>query len=340
MRRFLAFLIAFFALAAPADAAWVWPVQGEVITPYRNGADPYAGGQHRGIDIGAPVGTPVIAAAGGDVRFAGTAGSSGLTIGIRTGDGYDTSYLHLSSIAVRAGGHVSAGDRIGAVGTTGVRSAQEPHLHFGVRDAGTRHDYHDPLAFLPPPPAPRAPEPPRAPAPVRAPAPAPPAAAPVTAPRPSPAPVVNRLPEPDGVPRPHAHGAPRPAPHPLTRPSLVPRAGVEPTTQPDRAPAPVRRRSPQARGDFRETEPAPPHESSPARQRLGHRWTTGSGAPIGRQTGTPPRKPDGGPDIAWAVACAGLLLAAALLGLTGDRRRAGAGARSILRRALPALGRR
>jgi hypothetical protein len=68
--------------------------------------------------------------------------------------------------------------------------------------------------------------------------------------------------------------------------------------------------------------------------------TAGGGALIEHQVGTPPRKPDGGPDIAWAVACAGLLLAAALLGLTGDRRRAGAGARSLLRRALPALGRR
>src|SRR5215217_6285430 len=108
--------------AAPAEAAWVWPVRGEVITKYRNGSDPYAGGQHRGIDIAAAVGTSVVAAAGGEVRFAGTAGSSGLTVSVRTSDGYDTSYLHLSSIAVRAGGHVRAGERLGAVGTTGERS--------------------------------------------------------------------------------------------------------------------------------------------------------------------------------------------------------------------------
>src|SRR3954470_5100214 len=116
MRRLLPLLIAFFALTQAAQAAWVWPVAGEVITPYRNGTDPYATGQHRGIDIAAPVGTAVVAAAGGDVRFAGTAGSSGLTISIRTGDGYDTSYLHLSAVAVRAGAHVSAGDRIAAGG--------------------------------------------------------------------------------------------------------------------------------------------------------------------------------------------------------------------------------
>src|SRR5215210_5764445 len=142
MRRLLLTLTAFLAFAPAAQASWVWPVRGEVITNYRTGADPYAGGQHRGIDIAAPVGTSVVATAGGEVRFAGTAGSSGLTIGVRTGDGYDTSYLHLSSLAVRAGAHVSAGERIAAVGTTGTRSATAAHLHFGVRDAGTRHAYH------------------------------------------------------------------------------------------------------------------------------------------------------------------------------------------------------
>jgi hypothetical protein len=185
MRRLLLTFAAFFVLITPANAAWTWPVSGEVITPYRNGSDPYATGQHRGIDIAAPVGAAVRAAAGGDVRFAGTAGSSGVTISIRTAGGYDTSYLHLSALEVRAGAHVSAGDRIGAVGTTGsagTRSATAPHLHFGVRDAGTRHSYHDPLAFLPPaPPAGPAPEPP-VPAPAPRPEPSVPDAAPLAMP--------------------------------------------------------------------------------------------------------------------------------------------------------------
>src|SRR5215203_7124257 len=153
MRRFLVVLMAVLALAAvfavPAEAAWLWPVRGEVITQYRNGSDPYAGGQHRGIDIAAPVGTPVAAAAAGEVRFAGTAGSSGLTVSVRTGDGFDSSYLHLSSLAVRAGEHVSGGERLGAIGTSGERSAAAPHLHFGVREAGSRYAYVDPLSLLP-----------------------------------------------------------------------------------------------------------------------------------------------------------------------------------------------
>src|SRR5262245_20268501 len=154
-----------FAPAARA-ADWVWPLQGEVITAYRNGADPYAGGQHRGIDIAGPVGAPVVAAAAGEVRFAGTAGSSGLTVSVRTADGrFDTSYLHLSSIAVTEGERVAAGGRLGAVGTTGRRSAEQPHLHLGVRDGGTRHGYRDPLSLLPaPPPASPQPSPRAAPA--------------------------------------------------------------------------------------------------------------------------------------------------------------------------------
>ena len=64
MRRLLITLAAFLLLATPAHASWSWPVRGDVITPYRNGDNPYAAGQHRGIDIAAAVGTPVVAAAG------------------------------------------------------------------------------------------------------------------------------------------------------------------------------------------------------------------------------------------------------------------------------------
>lgn len=148
----LTFLV---APTARAAAGWRWPVEGELLTKYRNGDDPYAGGQHRGIDVAAPAGTAVAAASGGTVTFAGTAGDSGLTVSIRTSDGaFDTSYLHLSELSVRRGDEVSAGDAVGAVGTTGRRSAQEPHLHFGVRVAGLRHGYRDPLTLLPPRPTP------------------------------------------------------------------------------------------------------------------------------------------------------------------------------------------
>ena len=122
-----------------------------VITPYRNGDDPYAGGQHRGVDIAGTIRAPVVAAATGEVQFAGTAGSSGVTVSIRTAEKLGHVPTSMSSVAVRKGRAGERGLRIGAVGTTGRRSVERPHLHFGVRASGTRHDYRDPLAFLPPP---------------------------------------------------------------------------------------------------------------------------------------------------------------------------------------------
>jgi Peptidase family M23 len=382
MRRLLLVLTAFLALAAvlaaPAQAGWIWPVRGEVITPYRNGSDPYAAGQHRGIDIAAAVGTTVVAAAGGEVRFAGTAGTSGLTVSVRTGDGYDTSYLHLSSIAVRAGVHVSGGARLGAVGTTGERSATAPHLHFGVREADSRYAYVDPLSLLPP--APAAP-PSEAPHPAPAPAPAPltprpaPAPAPSGAPRPAPvprpAPAPRAAPAPSGAPRPAP--VPRGAPRPLPAPGLGPRAApapggaprVAPAPRGATSPAPVLRGAPRpapasaphraprplpAPGRASRLAPMPRHASdlapmqdreeahAPASTRGLH-----SAGPISQSAaGTrSPGSGSGGPDLAWALACAGLLLAAGILGLTGDGRKATARSRSRLAGALrPLLGRR
>src|SRR4051794_41824257 len=103
MRRLVPILIAFFALTQAAQAAWVWPVSGEVITPYRNGTDPYANGQHRGINIAAPGGTPVVAAAGLDVHLDRKAPSPGPAIPIRTGYGYHTRYLPPPPLAVCRG---------------------------------------------------------------------------------------------------------------------------------------------------------------------------------------------------------------------------------------------
>ena len=216
---FLAVLVLSLALAPPVLAAdWTWPVRGDVVTQYRNGPDPYAAGQHRGIDITAPVGAAVVAATDGTVTFAGVAGSSGLTVSMRSGDGaYDLSYLHLSAAGVRKGDSVGRGDRIGAVGVSGRRSVEQPHLHFGVRLAGSATAYRDPLSLLPPLPAPTpAPEPPAAapaPAPVEAPAATPPAAAAVPAPAaaaPAPSPAAVTAPAPAQPAASHHHAPSRP----------------------------------------------------------------------------------------------------------------------------------
>jgi hypothetical protein len=152
----IAFWAAFPAAARGARGEWTWPVRGPVITHYVNDdAHPYEAGMHRGVDIGAALGAEVHAARGGEVTYAGSLGSAGLTVAIATADGrYATSYLHLSRIDVVRGTTVATGEKLGAVGTSGRRSAKQPHLHFGVRIAGSDHDYVDPLSLLP---APRVP---------------------------------------------------------------------------------------------------------------------------------------------------------------------------------------
>ena len=77
-----------FVLWAPVARSWAWPVQGAVVQGFAFDATrPYAGGQHRGVDIGAVAGTPVVAPASGTVTFAGTIPTSGQAVTIDTADG-------------------------------------------------------------------------------------------------------------------------------------------------------------------------------------------------------------------------------------------------------------
>jgi hypothetical protein len=351
-------LLVFLLLVPPASADWVWPVRGEVITPYRNGTDPYASGQHRGVDIAAATGTPVVAAAGGEVRFAGTAGSSGLTVSVRTADGrYDTSYLHLSETSVHEGDSVTAGQRLGAVGTSGSRSAGAPHLHFGVRDAGSRHAYHDPLGFLPPPTAtepPRgAPAPEPAPVPVgRAPAPAP-VHAPATRRTPVRAPAPRRVPvgEPWRVPVREPRRVPVGEPRrvPVGDPSQVPVGdpGRVPVGEPGQVPVGEPRRvSVGQPGGAPVGEPRRVPVGEPTTVRAGEPHRTPGlqpdRPPAPGRAALPPNAPDStrrpasssGPDLGLLVACLGLLAAAAVLGLTGDGRKTPRETRRRIARAL------
>lgn len=137
------------AQAAEAGGGdWPWPLLGEVVTPYRNGSDPYAAGQHRGLDIAAPAGTPVRAIVDGRVSYSGRLPDGGETVTVRSADGaWLVGNLHLSRRDVARGSAVSAGDVIGAVGTTGKRSVERPHLHLSVRRADDR-GYVDPMSML------------------------------------------------------------------------------------------------------------------------------------------------------------------------------------------------
>ncbi len=97
---------------------------------------------HLGVDYRAPAGAPVIAVADGLVLQAETGGGAGRFVHLRHANGYETEYLHLSSIAVRPGAHVRQGDVIGRVGASGL--ATGPHLDYRVKRAGA---FIDPLAL-------------------------------------------------------------------------------------------------------------------------------------------------------------------------------------------------
>lgn len=103
---------------------------------------------HLGVDYRAPIGSSVIAVANGTVLSAGWSGGAGRLVHLRHPGGWETLYMHLSSIAVRRGQHVSQGQLIGRVGSSGLSTG--PHLDYRVRQGGR---YLNPLSVhrsLPP----------------------------------------------------------------------------------------------------------------------------------------------------------------------------------------------
>jgi len=94
--------------------------------------------QHKGVDYGAPSGTPVRAVGDGVVEFAGRQNGYGNVLEIRHSNQRSTLYAHLSRIDVACGQHVEQGQRVGAVGSTGW--ATGPHLHFEVKLGGVQQD--------------------------------------------------------------------------------------------------------------------------------------------------------------------------------------------------------
>jgi murein DD-endopeptidase MepM/ murein hydrolase activator NlpD len=133
--------------AAMAGAPhFVLPVAGRPSSGYGLRADPIHGGTttHPGLDLAAPVGAEVGAAAGGTVIHAGPAGTYGNLVTLRHANGFETRYAHLSAVDVAVGDTVQAGQDVGKVGTTGYSTG--PHLHFEVRRDGQTID---PAPLLP-----------------------------------------------------------------------------------------------------------------------------------------------------------------------------------------------
>ena len=118
-----------------------WPVDGVVFSPF----GPRRGKFHCGIDISAPRGTPIRAAASGTVARAATRRGFGKSILIEHGNGVMTRYSHCEAMLCKAGDKISAGQVIGKVGRTGRTTG--PHLHFEVVIDGK---HQDPQKHLPP----------------------------------------------------------------------------------------------------------------------------------------------------------------------------------------------
>lgn len=112
---------------------FIWPVRGDILSRFGSVA---TGLRNDGINIAAPAGTPVRAAAGGDVVYAGSAvpGFGNLVL-IKHADGWVTAYGHLDSIKVKMRERVGQGSEIGSVGATG--GVSQPQLHFEIRYASS-----------------------------------------------------------------------------------------------------------------------------------------------------------------------------------------------------------
>lgn len=129
--------------ALPTEfTGYIWPAKG-VLT---SGFGRRWGRPHRGIDIAAPIGTPIMAAAAGQVIFAGwNSGGFGNLVKIRHADGSVTYYAHNHRIWVRTGDLVQQGQQVAEMGSTGRSTG--PHLHFEIRPDGKTAT--NPIAYLP-----------------------------------------------------------------------------------------------------------------------------------------------------------------------------------------------
>lgn len=136
------------SLSGGKDSGFVWPVKGGTLSsPYGLRKHPIRGTtrMHEGIDISAPMGTPIRAAAAGEVIEARPSNGYGYIIVIYHGNGLSTLYAHMyaQTVKVRKGETVSAGQVIAEVGSNGWSTG--PHLHFEVHRDGSPVD---PMPYL------------------------------------------------------------------------------------------------------------------------------------------------------------------------------------------------
>jgi murein DD-endopeptidase MepM/ murein hydrolase activator NlpD len=115
----------------------LWPVEGRLMSSFGDRTDPFSGegARHTGVDLSAPMGTPVRAAADGIIVHADWYGGYGRLVIIDHGNGTQTYYGHLSRFDVVTGQEIRRGDILGLSGSSG--RVTSPHLHYEVRVGGT-----------------------------------------------------------------------------------------------------------------------------------------------------------------------------------------------------------
>jgi len=115
----------------------IWPVAGRLLSPFGGRTDPFSGegAIHTGVDLSAPMGSPVHAAGDGIVVHAAWGGTYGKLVIVEHGGGIETFYAHLSRFDVVPGQEIRRGDIVGRSGATG--RVTSPHLHYEVRLHGT-----------------------------------------------------------------------------------------------------------------------------------------------------------------------------------------------------------
>ena len=123
--------------APSSSSMFIHPTSGSITQGYGSASGSNGYSFHNGIDFGAPVGTPIVAAATGTVITASSGGPYGNHVMIAhqlNGKTYTTVYAHMSSLNAHAGQRVSQGQQIGALGSTG--NSTGPHLHFEIHVGG------------------------------------------------------------------------------------------------------------------------------------------------------------------------------------------------------------
>ena len=126
-----------FELRKALGELFIYPIQGRLTSPFGYRSDPFTGARsfHTGVDLAAPIGTPVKATLDGRIAETGFNRIFGNYVIITHDRGYQSLYGHLSAVSVKRGQYVTQGAIVGAVGNTGYSTG--PHLHLSIYKNGS-----------------------------------------------------------------------------------------------------------------------------------------------------------------------------------------------------------